>query len=398
MNSNPSIRDIRRSSDRILGGVCAGLARRLDVDPLVVRIGAVALTFIGPGIILLYLAAWALLPGESGIRKERGIRGRGRAILGIAALVFGTLQLVGDITGIISAGLSGLPGVGRMRHADFGTLEGLVIVVGLIFVGVAFLRRPTVTADPSPAPVQSTSVAESPTTPAPAPAPRARGQRSIVLFLLTAAATSLVTGVAILLTGSGAIDLEIGQIVASALLCVGVGLLVGTWWGRSRFLILIGAVLVPIALVATAIDAPLTGRFGSVSLYAEDLSQLQDIDVAAGAVTLDVTQIESGAREIDIKVGVGTIELALPKDAFVEVHASIGLGNATTFGYEDYGTDVELKQTYGDPSSDTHLTFNIEAGIADLRVYTLRMHREQPAKEEGTKNRPEKRRDKEKTR
>jgi hypothetical protein len=322
--------------------------------------------------------------------------------VGIAALVFGALQVVGDITRIISTGLSGLPGGDGMRHAELGTLEGLVVVAGLIFVGVAFLRRPSVETTPNPPPTESTSVPESSAASGPSavsdPRPSRKQQRSIVLFLLTSAATSLVTGVAILLSGSGAVPLEIGQIAALALLCVGAGLLVGAWWGRSRFLMLIGLILVPIVLVATAVDAPLTGRFGSVSLYVEKLSDLRDVDVAAGAVTLDVTRIESGAREIDIKLGVGTIELALPRDAFVEVTANIGLGNATSVGYEDYGTDVELVQEYGDPRSDTHLIFNIEAGIADLRIYTFRMRAEQPPRAEDNKNRGENARTKEKAR
>lgn len=58
---------LRRSrTDAMLGGVCAGLAEELDVDPALVRIATIALTlFTGGGLALVYLAAWVLAPRES---------------------------------------------------------------------------------------------------------------------------------------------------------------------------------------------------------------------------------------------------------------------------------------------------------------------------------------------
>ncbi len=48
----------------MLGGVAAGLADYFDVDPTVVRIGFVALAFLGGLAVPLYLAGWALIPDE----------------------------------------------------------------------------------------------------------------------------------------------------------------------------------------------------------------------------------------------------------------------------------------------------------------------------------------------
>jgi phage shock protein C len=59
----PSFRMYRSRTDRMLGGVCGGLAEALDVDAALVRIGLVALTILGGGIgIPLYVAAWVLAP------------------------------------------------------------------------------------------------------------------------------------------------------------------------------------------------------------------------------------------------------------------------------------------------------------------------------------------------
>ena len=49
---------------RMLGGVAAGLARYLDVDVTVIRILFAALTLVGGAAVLVYLAAWLLIPED----------------------------------------------------------------------------------------------------------------------------------------------------------------------------------------------------------------------------------------------------------------------------------------------------------------------------------------------
>jgi phage shock protein C len=53
----------RSRTDRMLGGVCGGLAESLGVDAALLRVGLIALTLLGAGIgVVLYLAAWILAP------------------------------------------------------------------------------------------------------------------------------------------------------------------------------------------------------------------------------------------------------------------------------------------------------------------------------------------------
>jgi phage shock protein PspC (stress-responsive transcriptional regulator) len=54
----------RRRCGRMLGGVAAGLADFFDVDPVLIRVGFVVLTFVGGLAVPLYLAGWALIPDE----------------------------------------------------------------------------------------------------------------------------------------------------------------------------------------------------------------------------------------------------------------------------------------------------------------------------------------------
>jgi phage shock protein PspC (stress-responsive transcriptional regulator) len=58
----PQRRLYRAGRGRMIGGVALGVADYLDVDPTVVRIGFVVLTFLGGLAVPLYLAGWLLIP------------------------------------------------------------------------------------------------------------------------------------------------------------------------------------------------------------------------------------------------------------------------------------------------------------------------------------------------
>ena len=60
--SSPARPPLQRSStDRMLGGVCGGLAAYSGLDPVLWRVGMVALTLLGPGVVV-YLLLWVLMP------------------------------------------------------------------------------------------------------------------------------------------------------------------------------------------------------------------------------------------------------------------------------------------------------------------------------------------------
>ena len=58
----PRLHRVRRG--RMVAGVASGLADYFDVDPTIVRIGFVALAFVGGLAVPLYLAGWLLIPDE----------------------------------------------------------------------------------------------------------------------------------------------------------------------------------------------------------------------------------------------------------------------------------------------------------------------------------------------
>ena len=54
----------RSRRNRMIGGVCGGLAEYLGVDPTVVRVIMALATFVGGMSILVYLIMWLLIPEE----------------------------------------------------------------------------------------------------------------------------------------------------------------------------------------------------------------------------------------------------------------------------------------------------------------------------------------------
>jgi phage shock protein PspC (stress-responsive transcriptional regulator) len=60
---------LRRAPDAgLIAGVCAGLARRLGIDPIIFRVGFVAASAAGGTGLILYLLMWALIPAEGSER------------------------------------------------------------------------------------------------------------------------------------------------------------------------------------------------------------------------------------------------------------------------------------------------------------------------------------------
>lgn len=64
----------RSESDRILGGVCGGIAEVYDLDPSLVRL-ATLLIILTTGVgLLLYLAAWIIVPDESQVKNHKNVK------------------------------------------------------------------------------------------------------------------------------------------------------------------------------------------------------------------------------------------------------------------------------------------------------------------------------------
>ncbi|WP_344200423.1 PspC domain-containing protein [Pseudolysinimonas kribbensis] len=117
-----------------LGGVCAAIADRTRLDPILVRGIVVVLAVLGAPIVLLYAAAWFLLPDEKGaIHALTLARGRVEsAVVAIAGLTL--LSFLPLTQGFWWAGAAywGEPDFGASAGRILWTL--LVIAVGIVVI------------------------------------------------------------------------------------------------------------------------------------------------------------------------------------------------------------------------------------------------------------------------
>ena len=59
----------RSETDRKIAGVCGGLAEYFDMDPTLVRVAAVVLALMGPGLIA-YVVMWIAVPKASTVGAQ----------------------------------------------------------------------------------------------------------------------------------------------------------------------------------------------------------------------------------------------------------------------------------------------------------------------------------------
>ena len=158
---------VTRSQDRVIAGVCSGIAQRLGVSAAIVRVAAVILAVFGPGV-FLYLLAWLFLPRYDGqVRLERAVRG-GEAS-SIVLLVVAALAIVPDLFGHWHMGP--WPLVGLVVLAVVGLQEGLVGPAPLRPRGSPWHQATTPTT-PSTEPTPPTTPPSTPPSEDPQDAPR----------------------------------------------------------------------------------------------------------------------------------------------------------------------------------------------------------------------------------
>jgi phage shock protein C len=63
-NASPSNKIVRSESDRMIAGVCGGIAAYFDIDASIVRLIFIAVILLGGSGILAYLILWFILPNE----------------------------------------------------------------------------------------------------------------------------------------------------------------------------------------------------------------------------------------------------------------------------------------------------------------------------------------------
>ena len=382
---------LRRSrSDRKIAGVAGGIARYLDIDPLLVRVALVVLVFFGGASLLLYAAVWLLVPEEGSDRARINLDERSRtvtlAVVGLLAL----LVLLGDswgafrfpwplaVLGLVVLWLVTRDGSRRTQVATpppgAPPAPGQV---GPVPAGYPGATGPADLGSPG-GPARPDGPAGPPWTPPPAyvppppapPDPRRRGPR---LFGATLALIALALGVLGMVDLAGA-DLPPATYPALAVAVCGAMLLLGAFWGRAGGVILIG-LIGSAALVGTAAGDHWDGDWGDKTVItpasAADLGGYYSFD--AGQETIDLRSI-ADIRRLDGRIvavdgSVGQVTVLVPRGLGVAVDASIdGPGSIEAFGHSADGWGVARVWRQGSPSEPLlRVVVNLSVGHVEVR-------------------------------
>jgi phage shock protein PspC (stress-responsive transcriptional regulator) len=121
----PPRRFLRSRDDRMIAGVCGGLGRYFDIDPVIIRIGfGVSVLFGGLGI-LAYLAVALFAPSDDGSGAP-AVGGRGREIAQILGVIVIVIAAFAGF-GLLAAGAAFATGLGY----------GLPVAALIVLIGIA---------------------------------------------------------------------------------------------------------------------------------------------------------------------------------------------------------------------------------------------------------------------
>lgn len=359
---------LRRSAyDRKVAGVAGGLARHLDVDPIILRVAFVVLSFFGGAGIIVYGACWLLVPDERTQEATVRLDERSRTFALWLVGVIAVLALLGD-----SVGGWGFPWP-------------------LAALGVAALAVMAARGDrsPGPRPPDATPAAPGGYPPVTAPAyvpaapaayvpvpaeqcnPRRRGP---LLFWFTVALIALAEGVLGIVDAAGASVMD-SSYPALALAITGAMLLIGAFYGRAGGLIALGTVAALATGAATAADEIDGGRILETPRAA---SQVDDrYEQTFGELVLDLRGVEDleslDGRTIDLESAFGRIEVIVPEGVDVDVDAVVdAAGRTALFGDDRDGSD----RYFYDGGDDVPLIrINAEVAFGEILVDTQRSTR-----------------------
>ena len=340
----------RDPADRVVAGVCAAIGRATDTDPVIWRIVTGVLTVFGGTGLVLYALGWLLIPkvGEQHSIAERWIRPRSTRWTpgSIALVVLAAVVLLGAF--------------------DNGRGAGVLAVLAV--VGYLVYRERTGRPLTPPYAPPATAAPLVPGAGKQAPVNRVRREPSR-LGAITLSIATLATGGLLLAGAYGADGLSSARVLAVAVLIVGAGLVVGTWWGHARWLAVVGLGLC-LAVAATSVtQGALRGGVGDRAWMVADGATDGSFRLGIGDATLDLRAlpVEGAHLRVQASVGVGHLLVLLPNGVPVRIHATARLGVLTSGADETDGHRLDRTTSYG-PAGDPRVEIEASVGTGQVEV------------------------------
>jgi phage shock protein PspC (stress-responsive transcriptional regulator) len=324
----PPRRLYRSRDDRVIAGVCGGIARYFNIDPVLVRVGAVALAFLGGAGLLAYLAAVLLIPKEGEGGRPPEAPNRGLAITGVVLLVVAI-------------------GVVLPFHGGWGASWGLV-PLGFIALAGLFVWRL-------------------------ASGQRPEGDARAVLRAM-ALGVALIAGCIVLAISAAWASAAGGNgVVAGIVIAAGLALIAGAFVGSwARWLILPALALALPAGVVAAADLDVRGGTGEVTYRPASTAEVRDsyrLGVGHLVVDLRDARLTPGDHRIKIRLGVGGAELLVPPGVCVSTDSHVGIGGTSVFNRNGGGIDTDWTDERSAPEGTPRVVVDGDIGIGALIVH-----------------------------
>ena len=366
----PPRRLARPTEGRWLGGVAAGLGDYFDVNPLVYRIAFAALALVGGTGLLLYLAAWLVIPGEHddesiAVEALRGRRDQPWLLVGVGLLAFGALFALSEA--------HFWPGTGNVWLA--ATLVGGALVWWHVSQRADRPRAVQTAAAPVAAgeaandatpPEQATTRVQPP--PSPPRPPRKPSLFAPVVGALLAAA-----GLFGLLAVLDIYDVDVAAALAAGVVIVGAAIAFGAMTQRRvGGLVFLGLLL--LAAFAMAAITPVSVGAG-VGEKTETPTTVTALDSSyehgIGDLELDLSDVTlpAGTTSVDASVGIGKLVVTVPQDVALVIDAHAGVGSIDLLGARDDGVDADRRIALPGATPDAPvLDLEADIGVGDIQV------------------------------
>ena len=395
----------RLRSDRAVAGVASGVARYLDVDVAWIRIAFVVATLFGGTGVLLYLVGWIAMPEEG--EKDSiatGSVGRmpdvgswiGIGLIAIAAMiiigntglidgdlifagaliVFGVLLYRGDLPGFVSRDdddatpdRSTSDRIVANEEARSDQVDSVSAPVAAPFVAETEVQAPPAYESPVHEPPAYEPPAYAPQAvpvePDPAFQPRPRAPKeSSILGRLALATILIVIGVMGVGHSSGWWEPTVRHYVGAVFVTLGAALVIGSVFGRARWLIAVGFIAAPMLFGAALLDVPLEGGFGDPHFSVTTVEEIEsEYRLIAGELVIDLTDLDPAAgdvAEFDASVVFGSLRIYVPADVGLEVAAEMDAGEIRLDGGSLGGVNNQktlIREGDGLVSIDAHVGF-----------------------------------------
>jgi phage shock protein PspC (stress-responsive transcriptional regulator) len=381
---------VRPVEGRMLAGVAKGVADNFGLSDWIPRVFFVVTAFMGGFGIVLYAAGWAFIRSEDETRSpaEKFFTGASgtRSWVGVALIALAAVIVVENFTFLS----------GDVVWASVLLVVGLLLYLGYL-PGRSHSEATPVTAQESKEGVQQmtttdtlvpqkddTPAGDSPAggaappppkpTPTPPALPPTRPRESSILGRLTIGAMLLGMGVLAILDNidSLPISAEPRHYLALAVTILGAGLLVGAVAGRARWLIILGAILVPTLLFSPAFEYDWrTDNFdrfiNPVSFGQLDTGYSSDI----GQMRIDLTDLAWNGQVVELSadLDIGQLTIIVPDEVGLFGSAGVNIGAVHTRDRVSAGLGRHVID-FNEPGPDGELHLDAHVDIGDVEIIT----------------------------